>query len=104
MSLSLSASMPFLSRARGRYHMLLRSTTQLSSDEDSLSNEGLLEKEDHHLHQTRPFWRRYTTLIVAHAFILVIYVVILYVVAASARVQALNGPRLIYCTSCKQAI
>ena len=91
--------MPFFSRARGRYQMMLHSPTRPSSDDDSLDNEGLLEKKAQYLRQTRPFWRRYAPLIVAHFFLLVIYIMLLYFVAASSRAQCLNGPHLVFCRS-----
>ena len=96
--LSFSAIVPFFWKARGRYQMMLRSPTRSSSDDDRLSNDTLLEKEVQPLRQQRPFWRRYTQLIIVHAFILVTYILIVYLVAAHARTQALKESRVIYCT------
>lgn len=71
-----------------------------SSDEGegSLSSDGLLEKDAIVLPQKRSLLRRYMPLIIIHAFIFVLYIFLLYLVASFyAGSERLNGSGLVFC-------
>ena len=75
--------------------------TSSDEDEESLSADGLLRKDIHHLPKKRSVLGRYGPLIVVHTVIIFIYSFVLYFVASSyASSRRLNGPGLVY-SACK---
>ena len=93
-----SFKFPVLSKVDEKFHYTPAKTSS-DDGEDSLSFDGLLEKDTINLLEKRSILRRYASLILAHIFICFIYLVILYLVASSyASSRRLNGPGVVLCT------
>lgn len=87
--------MDFFPKEWQKYQHLKYYPGRSSSEDRSLSQ--LLEKEVLEIRQKDSFWQRHRPLIILHSVIFIFYVIFLYMVAASARNQALRGPSLVYC-------